>query len=239
MKLKRPPLSTANREAGFTIIESLLAVIVVGILIVAIGPVIAISAATRIQARRTEWATQAARSYLDGIRGGSIATPPIDTVSNPNSKKDYTDYLMGLAAPAANSLNCASRTQTKVTAGDNGRGYCTAPSPNTQSAVYCVDGDNDNVCTAGSTRDFVVQAAGVQQEIAGLTDNSERAQRGYLLGIRVYRADGFGNGEVLTTTEPAKSFAGGLGDRQAPMLITITEVIGSNTTYQNLQDQYQ
>ncbi|MBP0018244.1 MAG: hormogonium polysaccharide secretion pseudopilin HpsB [Cyanobacteria bacterium SBLK] len=238
MKLNPSSITSNSREAGFTIIESLLAVIVVGILIVAIGPVIALSAATRIQARRTEWSTQAARSYLDGLRGGAIAPPPIDGLNNPTDKKAYTDYLTGLPAPASNTLTCNARTQATLAVGDTGSGYCTAPAPGTQSAVYCVDGDNDNTCTAGSMRDFVVQAAGVQKD-TGLVDNSERAKRGYLLGIRVYRADGFGDADQLKTQEPAKSFAGGLGDKKAPMLITITEVIGSDTTYQNLQNQYQ
>ncbi|MEM9542850.1 MAG: hormogonium polysaccharide secretion pseudopilin HpsB [Cyanobacteria bacterium P01_E01_bin.42] len=230
-------MRSKSSEAGFTIIESLLAVIVVGILIVAIGPVIALSAATRIQARRTEWATQAARTYLDGLRGGAIAPPPIQQ-TNEIGKNRHIDILKDIAAPGAGLNNCQSRQQRSdngnaIDNTDSRSGYCTSPRA-ANYALYCVDGDNTNTCTPDSMKDFLVQASGLQFDSLG-----GDATRGYLLGIRVYRADGFDGTIALTNSEPAKTFTGGLGDKAAPMLITITEVTGSNTTYQNLKDQYQ
>ena len=56
-----------SRDGGYTIIESLVAMIVVSVLMIAIAPVMAFSVATRVQARRTELATQAARAYIDGF----------------------------------------------------------------------------------------------------------------------------------------------------------------------------
>lgn len=238
MKTKPPLIPRANSEAGFTIIESLLAVIVVGILIVAIGPVIALSAATRIQARRVDWATQAARAYLDGIRSDTIAPPPVQTIGD-RTKDKYVEKLKDIAAPTAGSLTCEVRSLRK---GNNGTdvpytdarsGYCTAPTPG-QSALYCVDGDNDGECTNDNLKDFVVQASGVQND-----STTANAKRGYFLGIRVYRADGFADSVALKTDEQAKTFSGGFGDRKAPVLITITEIIGSDTTYQNLKNQFE
>jgi prepilin-type N-terminal cleavage/methylation domain-containing protein len=43
-----------SRDGGYTIIESLVAMIVVSVLMIAIAPVMAFSVATRVQARRTE-----------------------------------------------------------------------------------------------------------------------------------------------------------------------------------------
>jgi len=63
------------RDGGYTIIESLVAMIVVSVLMIAIAPVMAFSVATRVQARRTELATQAARTYIDALRTGAIASP--------------------------------------------------------------------------------------------------------------------------------------------------------------------
>jgi prepilin-type N-terminal cleavage/methylation domain-containing protein len=70
------------RDGGYTIIESLVAMIVVSVLMIAIAPVMAFSVATRVQARRIELATQAARAYIDALRTGAIASPDqIDTVA--------------------------------------------------------------------------------------------------------------------------------------------------------------
>jgi len=44
-------------QFGFTIVESLMAIVVVAILMTAISPVIILSVATRVQARRVELAT--------------------------------------------------------------------------------------------------------------------------------------------------------------------------------------
>ena len=57
-------------DSGYTIIESLVAMIVVSVLMIAIAPVMAYSVATRVQARRVELATQAARTYIDSLRTG-------------------------------------------------------------------------------------------------------------------------------------------------------------------------
>src|SRR4028118_710341 len=61
-----------SREGGYTIIESLVAMIVVSVLMIAIAPVMAFSVATRVQARRVELATQAARTYIDALRTGTL-----------------------------------------------------------------------------------------------------------------------------------------------------------------------
>ncbi|WP_341734765.1 hormogonium polysaccharide secretion pseudopilin HpsB [Microcoleus sp. EPA2] len=69
-----------RQDAGYTIIESLVAMIVVSVLMIAIAPVMAFSVATRVQARRTELAAMAGRAYIDGLRAGSIK------FNDPNNK---------------------------------------------------------------------------------------------------------------------------------------------------------
>ena len=64
--------SKQSRDGGYTIIESLVAMIVVSVLMIAIAPVMAFSVATRVQARRVELATQAARTYIDALKTGAI-----------------------------------------------------------------------------------------------------------------------------------------------------------------------
>jgi prepilin-type N-terminal cleavage/methylation domain-containing protein len=65
-----------SRDGGYTIIESLVAMIVVSVLMIAIAPVMAFSVATRVQARRVELATQAARTYIDALKTGAIKFGP-------------------------------------------------------------------------------------------------------------------------------------------------------------------
>jgi prepilin-type N-terminal cleavage/methylation domain-containing protein len=71
-KQQQPPNLSQSRDGGYTIIESLVAMVVVSVLMIAIAPVMAFSVATRVQARRTELATQAARAYIDALRTGTI-----------------------------------------------------------------------------------------------------------------------------------------------------------------------
>lgn len=116
---------------GFTIIESLLALVVVSILLVAIAPVITLSVATRVQARRVEIASQAARTYIDGVRTKAIEAP-----GSTNS-----DTLQSFSTPTpSGSLTCSANS------------YC-----DSAKNLYCVDFDG-NGCSSGSPRDMVVQA---------------------------------------------------------------------------------
>lgn len=60
------------QDSGYTIMESLVAMVVVSVLMIAIAPVMAYSVAIRVQARRIELAAMAGRAYVDGLRAGSI-----------------------------------------------------------------------------------------------------------------------------------------------------------------------
>ena len=70
-----------SRDGGYTIIESLVAMIVVSVLMIAIAPVMAFSVATRVQARRVEQATQAATTYINALRTGAIT--PLNSAPTP------------------------------------------------------------------------------------------------------------------------------------------------------------
>ena len=118
-----------SRDGGYTIIESLVAMIVVSVLMIAIAPVMAFSVATRVQARRTELATQAARAYIDALRAGAIASP--------------TPGPAGQGFP------------TQVT----GANVADATVPTGINTLYCLDMDGDQICQRDSNKDFVVQGA--------------------------------------------------------------------------------
>ncbi|MEG5234424.1 hormogonium polysaccharide secretion pseudopilin HpsB [Microcoleus sp. AT9b-C3] len=90
-----------SQDGGYTIIESLVAMIVVSVLMIAIAPVMAFSVATRVQARRTELATQAARTYIDALRTGAIK--PADVRGFPIPVTNQNNNVAEATAPADSS----------------------------------------------------------------------------------------------------------------------------------------
>src|SRR6476661_10763941 len=84
-KQKQQQNLSQSRDGGYTIIESLVAMIVVSVLMIAIAPVMAFSVATRVQARRVELASQAATAYINALRVGAIKPPtnPQPTIGFP------------------------------------------------------------------------------------------------------------------------------------------------------------
>jgi type II secretory pathway pseudopilin PulG len=131
-------------EGGYTIIESLVAMIVVSVLMIAIAPVMAFSVATRVQARRVELASQAGTGYINALRVGAIKPsnpqptpfparytsdpPPVPTAPNAlycvdldetvgcsnKSNKDF--FVQGVwRNPAANNPNDPTTTGYELT----------------------------------------------------------------------------------------------------------------------------
>jgi len=214
--------STSATQSGFTIIESLMAMIVVTVLMAAVAPVIVLSTATRVQARRAELATQAARTYIDGVKSGAIAPPQSTVLLDDNLVR--TDFA---AAPApdlsALSANCTAST------------YC---QDDASVSLYCVDIDGDGECTANKPADLVVQ--GFRSVTTAVTEPG----KGYVLGVRVYSASGFSGSEPLSTQRARQTargdiagrgkqstFTAGLGDRKAPLMEITTEVTGTGSKF--------
>ncbi len=224
-----------SSQSGFTIIESLVAILVVSLMLVAIAPVLGVSVANRVQSKRVELAANAARAYIDGVRSGEIPAPPISE----------TTPEQAAAVTPNGELDC------------DANGYCATPPPTTDYAVFCIDGngddngtDGDPSCTTNSTKDMVIQAFGCQPDL-GIGDdnndgdeNDDRARRGYVLGIRVYRTDAFAETIELETNEngaraTASTFSSGIGRKQAPLMEMTTEIVSEeDTTYANLQARF-
>ncbi|MEQ8972788.1 MAG: hormogonium polysaccharide secretion pseudopilin HpsB [Coleofasciculus sp. C1-SOL-03] len=212
---KSPPAS----QSGFTIIESLVAIIVVTILMIGLAPVITLSVATRVQARRVEQATQAARSYLDGVRTGAIPFGPTDAENAEGTHNAITEDSAN--TPGDNLNEVPAPTKAAPTCSDNQ--YCSQPTQN-NAVFYCVDGDGDDACN--SFQDFIIQAFG---KIPTQGGNPNRDYPSYKLGVRVYRADAFTSDFTQNFEKDAtqSSFTGGIGlsSTQAPLVIMSTEVV--------------
>ncbi|MES1022609.1 hormogonium polysaccharide secretion pseudopilin HpsB [Gloeocapsa sp. BRSZ] len=222
----------SRSQDGFTIVDALVAIVVVGILMSAIAPVMVLSVGNRVQARRVELATQAAKTYLDGLRNGTIPPPnhtvlinEVDTSATRQFNAQRVTFTNAAVPPASGLTNCTPTTPDYP--------YC-QNSPNL--SLYCIDFDTEAGCRSNSVRDLVVQA------FRSVTPTSTDATKGYLLGVRVYRADAFSDSLPLVksdidTRRTQATFTGGLGDRKAPLLEITTEMSTTETRLQDLCDR--
>lgn len=228
--------SITTNSSGFTIIECLLAIILVGILMTAIAPVMVLSVATRVQARRVEQATQAARSYIDAVQSGTALKPentvPLSETVGTTTKTYTSDRgrFATVAAPTPRTINCPDN---RATAGTSSiYPYCGINSSNrpNQPSLYCVDNDGGG-CTPGSSKDYIVQAfRSVKATAPGVRDTTDNGDGGYILGVRVYRADAFDGAATLQTTNVSNgkkvaTYTGGKGNQFAPLVEMTTEIL--------------
>jgi prepilin-type N-terminal cleavage/methylation domain-containing protein len=200
--------SQPSGESGFTIIESLVALLVVAILLTAIAPVIVLATATRVQSRRVELATQATKTFIDGIRTGAITAP--------------SEITPALDAPSTTiKRNLVDRP------GDYLINTTKMPVPTASTGLYCFN-KNGLLNLPDCTSDlFYIQANRIVQG-TGIND-------GYRVGIRVYRADA---DFPLTASDDTKKtqtpFTSGLGNRKAPLIEMTTDIGNNTTTFQAL-----
>ena len=196
---KQKQHSPQSSQAGFTIIESLMAIIVVSVLMVAIGPVVVMSVAARVQARRVERASEAAKTYIDSVNSGRTPAPPVPVKLRGSS----VDFLKDAPAPAASSFPSATLDWSK------------------SSELYCVDLDPTPGCSRNSSRDLVIQAFRRPSATPFAADNPAQ---GYRLGVRVYRADAFKGSGPSKITDEQSALKGTLGGRDVPLATRITDI---------------
>ncbi|MEH2077235.1 MAG: hormogonium polysaccharide secretion pseudopilin HpsB [Nostoc sp.] len=225
IKRKQQQVSQPSGEAGFTIIESLVAILIVAILLAAIAPTIVIATATRVQSKRVEQATQAARSFIDGVKSGAVTTPATtitltqSAVATPRSLGDNLLTTTNMPVPA---------TSTSLT------------------SLYCVTKDtNNNItianpdCTSNTNKIFYIQAVKIVVTGSNPTDTTTGLPKdGYRLGIRVYRSDIDINKTVYasdsTNRKTQSTFTGTLGNSQSPLVEMTTEIGSRNTSFNAL-----
>lgn len=188
-----------SSNSGFTIIESLVAIIVVGILMTAIAPTIVLSVATRVQARRVELAADAAQSYIDGVRTGTI---DVTNLPSDNEIKSYD-------APQQGALTCTANQ------------YCTSP----QTNLYCIDGDADGSCTLNS-KDMIVQSFRYNKSSTEAEDGYNLGVRVYRADA--FDSNKVSELKALKDDDATKqsTFTGGTGLRsvQTPLMEITTDI---------------
>ncbi len=259
MLLTQQQHQRSRGQGGFTLMESLMAIVVLTIMLVGIAPMVFLATATRVQARRVERAAEAARAYIDGVRAGGIQAPnsvvELREVQNAGTTSEtYTSLrhntFATVPAPALSAWSgteCSATTNPPSSTTNSPFPYCTNTIPTTQnpvsatsnSSLFCVDRTGDAKCTKENGSDLIIQAyRSVSVPIGNITNENARLtelRRGYLLGVRVYRADAFASGSptLLTmggTDNNVQRASGATFNRRLPLLEVTTEVITAATT---------
>ncbi|HAN46323.1 MAG TPA: hypothetical protein DCQ32_07195 [Cyanobacteria bacterium UBA8156] len=257
------PLAT-NRapDAGFSLVESLLAVVVTGIIFVALATAAAISVGVRVQARRIDLANQAARSYIDGVRSGII-----DTADFPPALRftlTTTGGFSGVAPITAAQLNDSDWFNPTP---PPGTGAVRGIRVDTNGNGFSFNDPNDLILQPMRSSFVVAPGSPATLEAATFPKspteliNARRAleRQGFALAVRVYRADAFGGpgGPILTTANTAGtvlrnndppcnrftnftstgniSFQGALPDRRCPLVTHSSQVFLSTGNFRDLQ----
>ncbi|MDJ0506066.1 MAG: hormogonium polysaccharide secretion pseudopilin HpsB [Aphanizomenon sp.] len=210
--MQLPQKHNINKDAGFTIMESLIAMVVVSSLMLAISPVLILSASTRVQSRRVELSAQIARSFIDGVRSGRItaqyiadATPILTASASRNIISNTNEYLISSAS---------------------------MPAPTSATNLYCVQSDGTIQppdCSSNQNNLFYIQAGRRRINGAGTND-------GYRLAVRVYRKDIDFEKTVLANTNNTKNTQAvvGSGNKQAPLVEIIADIANNNTSFTDL-----
>ena len=214
--MQLPQKHNINKDAGFTIMESLIAMVVVSSLMLAISPVLILSASTRVQSRRVELSAQIARSFIDGVRSGRIRA------------EDITPVNININQNALSSRNITNSTDGYLISSAS----MAAPTSETKKDLYCVQSDGTILppdCSSNQNNLFYIQAGRTSINNSGTND-------GYRLAVRVYRKDIDFEKTVLANTNNTKNTQAvvGSGNKQAPLVEIIADIANNNTSFTDL-----
>ena len=176
-----------------------MALMVAAILLTVLSPLVVLSTSYRVQARRIDLATQAARSYIDGLRSDSIVPPSLVT--------DFTVAPLTVLAPT---------TKTP----DQGIDVGNCLDKNLNSLPDCNDPTNKPFLVIQAFRN------GRPAEDLDLDGKFDPIPEGYCVAVRVYRGDAF-DGGTPTETKPPKS--GLSNTKVAPLVVMRTEIINQTS----------
>lgn len=220
-----------STQAGFSLLEALMAVVVVSILMAAILPSIFLTTASRAQSRRVDLATQAARSYVDGVRSGVI-----DIVNAPS----------GVSPAGVFPFKSAAQTNRNQYFND-------VPAPTSSTVVNLFKIPGVRIDTNGNGFSFDDPQDLVIQPMRSGDDTGSALKQGYYMGVRVYRADAFqgslgsesikagltlqkGESDV-TCPSGSRVFSSTNGSQTCPLVIMKLDVYPKESTFNDIKSR--
>jgi type II secretory pathway pseudopilin PulG len=189
--------------AGLTLLECIVAIVVVGFSAAAVAPALVLTAATRIQSQKADQALSLAQGEIDKVRlvmergGGDVAELPMSVASLQISA---AGEIQNISAPSS-FVPSSSYTD-----------------PVAQARIVDLDGDG--------TSDFAVQVFRDQ----GIVPSGSTTPLAFWMGVRVYdiRAE---DNVPLQTEQAAVGLTSGEGQRRSRPLATLyTNVLRGDAT---------
>ncbi|PIG91374.1 prepilin-type N-terminal cleavage/methylation domain-containing protein [Gloeocapsopsis sp. IPPAS B-1203] len=226
----RSPLSQfmhRSSEEGLTLIESLVAIVIIGIVLAAIAPPLLIAAATRVQNQRTEQAMQLAQGEVNRVRlivgSGNYKNTDLPPVVSEDIKK-----IEDTPAPAKGT-NGYTLDDTQVSIN---RGLAINVNREVKGNKLDCKRDSSNQCIP----DFVVQVF----RDAGVTPTGESVPIAFRMGVRVYDYQSLVNG----ASSPLKNERASLGltsqrNLERPLAVLYTTVSNSERGNISLEQYHQ
>ncbi len=212
----------SNPTQGLTLIECLVAIVMVALVASAIAPALVIAAATRVQSQKAEQAMQLAQSEIDRVRLLTERGQATDTLQDylakfpPRSATQDNNNVKGMSAPDYGSVT-ADRTQLTPT-------KTLGIKLNSTTTVSNAAQPCDQNC------DFAVQI----YRTKGYPDDATKVPSAFSMGVRVYsyEAVASGSGTALSTLPLSLATTGGEGQRaKKPLAVLYTTIaIGENST---------
>ncbi|AFY72596.1 hypothetical protein Syn7502_00436 [Synechococcus sp. PCC 7502] len=203
--------SRKSNSSGYTLLEGIVALVVVGVLITSVAPMLALTTASRVQARRVNLAAQALRSYLDGLRGGTLKPPSVFIVTTPSL---FVQPDFG-KPPSTSLVNYLSNPDQGTLIDTNNNGF--SPSDSEDLVIQAIR----PVAICDNTTGTLCPIATNDQKA---TELSIASASGYRLAVRVYRADAFDNNQTPNQTIQANTSIGGVGSKNNPLLQAVVEI---------------
>ena len=188
-----------SSEDGLTLIECLVAIVVIALTTASIGPMMLFSVATRVQNQKTEQALQLAQSEIDKVRL---------TVEQGG---DYADRLAELSV-----VSSAASTAVEIGPPDSFIDNAILATDVNQARKFDIDGDGDD--------DFAIQlfrTEGITVPAADPTAASTPVT--FDIGVRVY--DALSEGSTLQSDPVGLTFTSGQGERRThPLAVMYSQI---------------
>jgi len=248
----KPPLSLIQRtvivkrsDQGLTLIEGLIAIVIIAITMVSITPPIFWAVASRVQTQRAEQALKLAQGEIDRVRvladrnetgiaqvNLNLFPPAVAGSTETDVRNQLSNQLSG-KFPAPTTAKAAAKMISKRVCGSNGANNDDGKFADNISKFVRVDLDGD--CNT----DFLVQtfrSQGLDQSGNPFTGASGQNLSAFVMGVRVYS---FVAEPALTSskgkTDPgALRGTNGMGNQlDRPLAVLYSTIVSSNAS-QNL-----
>lgn len=207
----------ARSPKGLTLIECLVAILMVALLATAIAPALALAVATRVQSQKSEQALQLAQTEIDRVRrlterGQANDTLPAYLAQLPPrvAGLDNTNQAArGQPAPGSQvEIDRVNLTSANKTLG-------VKINPAETGTTLATD------CRTDASCDFAVQI----YRSKGYPDSATDVPSAFVMGVRVYDYRAVTSGATLSTDPAALALSAGDGGRsQKPLAVLYTTI---------------